>query len=489
MRKYINPQITRCQKAMAMAKSYQSWRDAALELDYLEANTEWKESYRSNLYNYELIYDRLLELKRAKEGRYLKLVHYLREGLHHDLGNMVNPALYQQCYVGTKHLIEEYINQVCDALIYVAETDNPGFDLREKFDFFRDLLLSYGRPSLLLSGGASLGLFHLGVVKALWERDLLPTVISGSSAGAVMAAMMGRYADQEFHELFDPQLHDMKVWRWQGLFNGFRGKGFMDISLLESCLKSNIGDYSFLEAYQRTGRSINISVSPVKEHQNSRLLSGYTTPHILLWSGALASSAVPGVFPPVQLVKHDENGNNVPYMPKLRWVDGSVVSDLPIDRLTHLYNVNFMIVSQTNPHIVPFIRTAHHKSFLKSLDLPWKAIKAEMKFHGAAALNYLRKSSDRELFRQTFGQAYAILAQRYSGDVTIAPHYTLWHYAKMMQNPDKDMAARLILEGERATWPKMALISTHAKISHVLEKMVDKLKGQLRAKININKTI
>lgn len=56
-----------------------------------------------------------------------------------------------------------------------------------KLRFFSDARQAYGRSALLLSGGGSLGLYHFGVVKRLYECGLLPRVISGSSIGALVA--------------------------------------------------------------------------------------------------------------------------------------------------------------------------------------------------------------------------------------------------------------------------------------------------------------
>ena len=39
----------------------------------------------------------------------------------------------------------------------------------------------------------------------------------------------------------------------------------------------------------------------------------------------------------------------------MTFVDGSVANDLPMQRLTELFNVNTFIVSQVNPHVVPFV--------------------------------------------------------------------------------------------------------------------------------------
>lgn len=47
------------------------------------------------------------------------------------------------------------------------------------------------RVGLVLSGGGALGAFEVGVVAALQERGIVPTVLSGTSAGALNAAALG----------------------------------------------------------------------------------------------------------------------------------------------------------------------------------------------------------------------------------------------------------------------------------------------------------
>jgi TAG lipase/steryl ester hydrolase/phospholipase A2/LPA acyltransferase len=475
-------QIKTFQKLLAKATSYDEWKTLALELDELEGKTYWKLNGHSDIYNHELLADRLNELRGYRErGDTKGLSRALREGLHHDLGNMGDIRLYQQCHFGTKKLVEDYIDEVCECLHYLKSASVEGLTPASKLDFFKDILLSFGRPALLLSGGASLGAFHIGVVKALWEQDLLPQVINGSSSGAIVAAALGTHTDEELPTLFDPETHNGKAWRWLGMKSAFDGRGLMDQQQLEDYIDSFVGDYTMQEAYERTGRSVNISVSPVQHHQKSRLLSGYTSPYILMSSAALASSAVPGIFPPVKLMKKDECGNHVPYMPRLRWVDGSVVSDLPIERLMHLYDVNYTIVSQTNPHIVPFLDAVRSKAEESSLmDLPLRWVKAQLKFHGKGISDYLRKNSDWELLRQVSGQAYSMMDQRYQGDVTISPHYKLKHYAKVMSNLTPEFVEELMLEGQRATWPKISMIRTHAQISQTLEACIAQLKQDVR---------
>jgi predicted acylesterase/phospholipase RssA len=59
-----------------------------------------------------------------------------------------------------------------------------------KTEFFRDARRAFGQTALCLSGGASLGNYHWGVIKALLDTAMLPQVISGTSAGAVVSVSL-----------------------------------------------------------------------------------------------------------------------------------------------------------------------------------------------------------------------------------------------------------------------------------------------------------
>ena len=167
-------------------------------------------------------------------------------------------------------------------------------------------------------------------------------------------------------------------------------------------------------------------------------------------------------------------------MPRLRWVDGSMVSDLPVERLMHLYDVNYSIVSQTNPHVVPFLDRTKGFDNNKFLKIPMALAKAEAQFHGKAISGFIRKHSKSEILRQLSGHAYSMMSQDYYGDVTVAPKYKLAHYMKLLSNPEPEFIKELMLEGERATWPKLAMIRTHSKISKTLESCISRLKTDVR---------
>ncbi len=46
-----------------------------------------------------------------------------------------------------------------------------------------------------------MGLYHVGVLQTLTEYDLLPRVLSGASAGAIAASLMGTRNDSECKNL------------------------------------------------------------------------------------------------------------------------------------------------------------------------------------------------------------------------------------------------------------------------------------------------
>jgi len=78
------------------------------------------------------------------------------------------------------------------------------------------------------------------------------------------------------------------------------------------------------------------------------LLNYMTAPNVLVWSAALASSAVPHMFDNVELMRKNAKGEIKPWFSNIqnhRFVDGSIASDLPMKRLGELFNVNSFIVS------------------------------------------------------------------------------------------------------------------------------------------------
>ena len=114
--------------------------------------------------------------------------------------------------------------------------------------------------------------------------------------------------------------------------------------MLENALIELFDLTTFEEAFKKTGRHITVTVSPADLHQHSRLLNAKTSPNAIITQAVRASCAVPIIFSPVQLRAKTPSGDIVPYIPNRRFADGSLMADLPFERLARLYGVNHNIL-------------------------------------------------------------------------------------------------------------------------------------------------
>jgi NTE family protein len=454
--------------AMRQARSYEEWHAAAAEHDRQEGMDDWRREAESEDYDWRLLKSRTTILRRLlREKDYEQLVFRLREELHGNLGNMANPELYRHAHIGTKQLVNEYLDEVCDALNRLCDTEIESLPPEKKRIFLKRTARSFGRSALLLSGGASLGLFHLGVIGELIEHDLMPRVITGSSAGAVIGAVLATNDEQMVGEFLHPDYHDYTWSRLLRLQDVVREGGMLDQQVLKGFIAERIPNMTFLESYQQTGKILNISVSPADPHQFPRLLNYLTAPNVLVRSAALASSAVPGLFPPVQLRARNFEGRSVAYMPQNRWIDGSVHEDIPKEKVNRLHNVNHYIVSQTNPHVVPFLTDELPDPGLKSF-LQDVVIRGPM-----LQLEHLLETANRHFdipgMTSIIKKTHAVVRQNYSGDITIYPNHSLTSLRKALRNATPYRAEKLIMEGRRATWPQIERIRNTTQISRTFD--------------------
>lgn len=360
----------------------------------------WRHNPTSRDYDYRLINDRVRWIRDAREqGDIYRLLNLLRACMLRSLGNITSSKLFNCAFSGTKHLIEEYVQQYVEAVREIAALKPPerisgsttaaatvgdttvseyedvdvnaggggGGDLgggdgvgvgaegeeaagpsgsssppkprsppppyaaatarngmasvrippQYKLDFLHDLRLGFGRTALVLQGGAIFGMCHLGVVKALLEQDLLPRVIVGTATGAMMAALVGVHPTEEllrilqgdgidlsaFAARVDPDVHNgrwgMKaMWTWWDTLarrlRRFRKEGyFLDVKVLEECVRANIGDLTFEEAFDRSKRILNITVVPAGREGIPTLLNYITAPNVVRMTGPWSVGGCP----------------------------------------------------------------------------------------------------------------------------------------------------------------------------------------------------
>jgi predicted acylesterase/phospholipase RssA len=468
-------------RKLQRAEDWKTWSDAANTLDNLTGKDEWKKKDQSEHYDFELLRRRYMTMKQLRLSDDIPaLVHHMRSGLVRSLGGSLNPALYTFALTGTKHLIEAYREEVCKTLQHISHSGK--FDMDSKMKFFSESRYTFGKTALLLSGGGGLGMYHFGVIKALYDQNLLPRIIAGASAGSIVAALICTTGMDNLYKAFEPGF--MKYGPFEGLKKGsimrklkrfFKTGVLMDIRILKHFVKENIGELTFMEAYEKTGFILNVTVSEYNQHSDYRLLNYLTAPHVLIWSAVLASCAIPYVFEPVELMCRDHKGQIVPYHTAgLKFIDGSIKADLPMQRLSELFNVNAFIVSQTNPWVIPLLSSDDgggtwgdsmqfkvYKVFKRLLLMEFRHRVAQLSTVGIAS--WLTRSLE-------------MFTQEYRGHVTIWPVPSLKDYKNILSNPSDEDIQRCIRESNQRTFPKMNML----KGILTIEKTFDLCYSQLK---------
>jgi TAG lipase/steryl ester hydrolase/phospholipase A2/LPA acyltransferase len=271
-----------------------------------------------------------------------------------------------------------------------------------------------------------------------------------------------------------------------------------DIRHLTRVMRALLGDITFQEAYNRTRRICNICVSSASVYELPRILNYVTAPNVMIWSAVAASCSVPLVFSAAQLLVRDPmTGQHIPWNPTPQmWIDGSVDNDLPMTRLAEMFNVNHFIVSQVNPHVVPFLSK-------DDMPNPSGAIDHEVVYRGelgwlqtltslakGEAMHRMHLMAEMGIFPNLVTKLRSILSQKYSGDINIIPAIGILDLPKILRNPDTAYMLRLGLQGERATWPKLSRIKDCCAIELALDRAVHALRARVvfsKSQVNLRR--
>jgi NTE family protein len=461
---------------MRDARTYEEWKAAALDEDERTGAARWREIDRSRRYDYKAIRSRLTEIREVRaSGDPHRVLFYLNEGIHGNTGGMGSSALYRKAKFGTKDLVTDYTRELAGALDQLADVADAIIPFAERLEFFRRASHCFGRTGLMLSGGGALGLFHVGVTKALIEQGLLPNVISGASAGSIVAAILGTRTDEELLETLEAR---SVVEGFESISEGnielLKGDRRMGIEDVRNFVEHQIPDWTFQEAFERTGRRINISISPRELHQQSRLMNAITSPNVHIRETVLASSAIPGIFPPVTLAAKNAKGERQPYVASRQWVDGSVTNDLPAKRLIRLYGLNHFITSQTNPVILWSLRDtgAEDSLFAKLWEINQNASREWLRATYPLAMQLTKRLYPFNLFTR---MAYGVATQDYTADINIIPRRRFWRPSKLLSILSEEETRFMIEEGEAATWPKIEMIRNCTRISRTLDRILERM--------------
>ncbi|MEO1515359.1 MAG: patatin-like phospholipase family protein [Bacteroidota bacterium] len=173
---------------------------------------------------------------------------------------------------------------------------------------------------LVLSGGGVRGIAHIGILQALEEEGIQPTLLSGSSAGAMVAALYA--ADYPPKEMLDFFRQNNSILRWRHF--SYSKPGLLDAEGYASMFDHWLKDRSF----DSLSKELHICATDV--------LSGlpYYFSKGDLVKAILASSAVPGIFTPVEISSN-------------WYVDGGTMNNFPTEPIAD--QCDLMIGSFVSP--------------------------------------------------------------------------------------------------------------------------------------------
>jgi NTE family protein len=176
------------------------------------------------------------------------------------------------------------------------------------------------QTAFVLGGGANLGAHEVGMLRALFEAGVRPDLVVGTSVGAVNAALVAAYPG--------PAAADQLEELWNGLGrHGVFGAGLLD--RVGTAVRSRTHMYSnrplraLLEASVPVGRIEDLQLPfQCVAASIERAVDHWFTEGPLI-DAVLASCAVPGLLPPVEI-----GGEH--------FLDGGLVDSIPVGRAVAL---------------------------------------------------------------------------------------------------------------------------------------------------------
>lgn len=167
---------------------------------------------------------------------------------------------------------------------------------------------------LALGGGAARGFAHIGVIKALEAQGIVPDIVVGTSAGAVVGALYASGLSGFELQKVALEMDEGQIGDWslpdRGVFKGEALQNFVNRAVANRNLEKLPRSFAAVATDLRSGEPI-------------LFRSGNTG------MAVRASSAVPGVFQPVSISGRD-------------YVDGGLVSPIPA-RAARSLGANFVI--------------------------------------------------------------------------------------------------------------------------------------------------
>ena len=158
------------------------------------------------------------------------------------------------------------------------------------------------RVALALGGGAARGFAHIGVIEVLEENGIHVDLVTGTSAGSLVAAMYASGHTGKELETIALNMDESALTDWS-----FPGRGLIRGSALADYVRAQVGNRSFDQM------KIPLGIVATDLDSGKPILFRRGD----VGTAVRASSAVPAVFQPVRLGTHE-------------YVDGGLTSPVPV---------------------------------------------------------------------------------------------------------------------------------------------------------------
>lgn len=489
-------EICQIKTQLKSVQNFQEWYKLANKYDQLTGLKKWRINDKSRDYDYKYIAEiEKLLTRYIDEENIQELVSLIRSTTTRDIGGILHPSLYEQALSGTKDLISSYQKKVCQALKMIALTEK--LTHKEKFQIISELKSSYGRTSLLLSGGGQLGIYHFGFIKQLVEHKIMPKVIAGSSAGSIIAAGVGCLKKEELLRRIkysDWVIKDFPNTSWLlvPLFLIMRiitnGGSLLTIEGVRQIMNDSIGDITFMEAFHKTGYILNVTVSDPNKFESFKVLNYLTAPNVLVRSAVTTSCSMPLLMGASTVMCKNEFGSIVEWLPgKKMFIDGCIDADLPKRRISEMFNTNYSIASQANPYVIPFMSRSKYNLSSKWFFL-WKLYEYFAYFIYSEIQHRSRQLVQTGLQPNVQGRLLQVGCQKYTGDITVNQKPTVTDLIQCMINPTPERIQDLTQRGEKMSFHEIKRIRNVMFIEksiHFYYKLILKQKGVSKGMHNL----
>lgn len=483
-----------------LVKTYDDYYNTQLNLDTLRGVDGWTTQDRDSSYDWQNLATHRRELERCRKFHDDRaLCSHLRDQSLRNTCRILSPSLYRKSPVQTKRLIHDYLLELRRCIAYVADPNSMRsgstvVSAHEKRQLLSDMRTILGRTTLVLQGGAIVSLSHIGVVKALHEQAILPQIITGSSSGAFIAAILCTSSPREFSQklqgvgvsleafaraqaerpatalttlLKSPFLEALRrrYLRYQ------KDRHFFDIQVMRDCARENLGEMTFEEAYAKTGRILNITIAMSEVAGTPQLLNYVTAPHVLIWTAVMASIATSKqMYAPAQLLCKNETGAIADYYAAdfsdlLSDQQVMVHPETALQRIGEIFNVNHFIFSQTRPYVAPFVR-------LQAWADHYPPLGAIIRLALGEGFHWLKQFENLGILpvplqRVLLDEKVPVPAQW--GKISITPKLGLWDLCHLFDYPTVTRLQEWGFRGEQSTWPRMCELKCRCEVEMELD--------------------